>query len=95
MLELHLLHGTPTVVMQEAKVPGPLQALGQHMLQHQPQEVGPRQGSGRGSAGLGIAPAVGHLAVLAAQDIALRDDTPVQIAVSALLTPPLACELQL
>lgn len=70
----------PRVVVQNAEVAGPLQALGQDMLQQQPQEVFCGQGVRGRPAALGIAPAVGDLAALAAQDVALGDHASVDIA---------------
>jgi len=78
--QLQQVQSAAAVVVQEAEVSGALQAFGQDVLQQQPQEVRPRQGAAGGFAALGIAPAVGDQPVLAAQDVALGDHAPVQVA---------------
>jgi len=79
MPQLQQMQSPAAVVVQKAKVSGALKPLGQHMLQQQPQKILPRQ-SARGSlARFGIAVAESHHPILAAQDVALGYDTPVQI----------------
>lgn len=72
--------GAAAVVVQKAEVPGPLKAFGQDVLQQQPQEVRAAQGAGGGLAALGISVPEGDHAVFAAQDVALGNDPPVQVA---------------
>ena len=55
--------------MQKAKVTRPAKTLGQHMLHEQPQEGSPADGARGHLLGLAVAPAIGDLPVLAANDV--------------------------
>ena len=72
--------GARAVVMQEAEVARPAQALGQHVLNHKPQEVGAGQRALRHLVGLGVAVLEGHVAALvAAQDVAILDHAALMV----------------
>ena len=74
-------NGTRAVVMLEAEVARPAQTRGQHLLQHQPQEVGAGKCALRHLVGLGVAVLEGHVATLvAAQDVAFPDRAAIQDA---------------
>ena len=60
--------------MQKAEIARPPKALGQHMLQDQPQEMRAADCATFYSAGLGVAIAKAHLAVAAGDDVFLADD---------------------
>lgn len=66
--------------MQKAEITRPPKALGQHMLQDQPQEMRAADCATFYSAGLGVAIAKAHLAVGAGDDVLLADDAAVKIA---------------
>ncbi len=66
--------------MQEAKVAGSPETLGQHVLQEQRQETRPAQRAHRTLAGLAVAIAKADLACLAGEDVLLLDDAPIQVA---------------
>jgi hypothetical protein len=72
------------VAVEEAVVSGPAEAFGQDVLQQQPEKVGPGQGTGLGGAAvLGVAE--GDLAVVATQDVLLRQNPAVEIAPQVLI----------
>lgn len=66
--------------MQKAKVTRPPKALGQHMLQHQPQELRTRDRALLHPASLGVAITETHIPVLATQDVFFPDHAPIKIA---------------
>ena len=88
MPQLQQMQNPAAVVVQKAKVPGALESLGQHMLQQQPQKILPRQGARGSLARFGIAIAESHHPVLAAQDVTLGNDTPVQIPAQVTQSSP-------
>ena len=57
--------------MQKAKVARTPKTFGQHMLQHQAQELRTGNGARGASLGFAVAPAVGHGFAVAAQDVSL------------------------
>jgi len=68
------------VGVEEAEVAGPPQALGQDVLDDEPEEVGPGKGALFELAGSGVSPAVAHLGVVEGEDVLLADDAAVEIA---------------
>lgn len=66
--------------MQQAEVSRPMETLGQYVLQYQPEEVCSFQGARFPLSGLAFFIAEGHPIVLQTQDLALTDDTLVEVA---------------
>jgi hypothetical protein len=67
------------VGMEEAVVAAAAEAFGQDVVQQQPQEVGPGQGTGPADPMI-VGVAEGHLAVLAAQDVLLWQHPAIEVA---------------
>ena len=74
------LDQTFAVGVQKAEVAGAPEALGQDMLEQQPQEGSAGEGAGFGAAGFAVAIAEGDLAVVAGEDVFLLEDAAVPIA---------------
>ena len=68
--------------MQKPEVAGSPKTLGQHMLQYQPQELGPGQRPCLPVFDLAVLVAECHLAVLAGNNVLLLDHTLVKVAAS-------------
>ena len=68
------------VGMQKAEVARTPESLGQHMLQHQPEELRAGKRSALQLSGTGVAITEADFAVGAGEDVFLGDDAPVQIA---------------
>lgn len=66
--------------MQETIVARTPETLGQYVLQHQAQKLDPPDAALHDLLGFAVAPAVGHLSVLAANDVSLLNHPAVQIA---------------
>ena len=66
--------------MQDAEIARAAEALGQHMLQHQPEELRTGHGTQFHLPGLCILVPEAHLATAHGDDILLRDDAPVEVA---------------
>lgn len=66
--------------MQKAKVARTSESLGQHMLQHQPQELCAGHGAPFQLHGLAVAITEADLAGSAGEDVFFGDDAPVKIA---------------
>lgn len=69
-----------TVGMQKAKVAGAPDTFGQHMLQHQPQEMCPGNAPTFHPCGLGVSINKAHLSVVAGNDIHPPNDALVNMA---------------
>jgi len=67
------------VGVQEAEIARPAKALGQHMLANQPEEIDTAERALFRLAGLRIAIAKAHLAILAGEDVLFPDDAAVEI----------------
>ena len=67
------------IAVQEAVIPDPTKALGQDMLQHQPQEVLTLEGAVQGPARLAFEIPEGHLAVAIGNDVVFTDHAAVQV----------------
>ncbi len=68
------------VGVEEAEIARAPQALGQDMAQQQPQELCARERSGLHPPALAVLVAVGHLTVIAREDVLLADHAAVEIA---------------
>ncbi len=66
--------------MPTAEVTGAPKALGQDMLEQQPQKAGAGEGAGFGAAGFAVSLAEGDLAVVAGAEVLLLEHPPVQVA---------------
>jgi hypothetical protein len=60
------------VGVQEAEIASAAKALGQHVLENQPEEIDPGERAPFRLAGLSVAIAEAHLAILAGEDVLLR-----------------------
>lgn len=78
--ELHQLDQPLAVGVQKAEVARPPEASRQDVAQHQPQEVGTRQGARLHAPRLAVLIAKGDLPVSARENVLLPDHTPVQVA---------------
>ena len=66
--------------VQEAEIARSAEALGQDMLEDQPQEIGAGEDAFFQFAGFCVAIAKGHLAVRASQDVLFTDNAAIKIA---------------
>jgi len=66
--------------MQKAEVAGPPEALGQDVLQDQPEESGAAHRAHRHLAGLAVAVTKADLALVTGQDVLLLNDASIKIA---------------
>lgn len=69
-----------SVGVQEAVVPCPAEALGQHVLQDQAQEVSTRQRADLHFTALAVAVAKADLAIRAGKDVAFPNDPAIEVA---------------
>ena len=78
--KLHQRQQFFSITVQEAIIPDPAKALGQNMLQHQPQKVFALEDSVLRVARFPFGIAVRHLACLIGNDILFADNAAVQVA---------------
>ena len=68
------------VGVQKAVVAASPEAFGQDVLEHQLEEVGAADGAAHHLFGFAVAPSVGDVAILAADDVLFLNDTAVQVS---------------
>ena len=77
--ELYQSQQFPGIAMQEPIIPDPAKALGQDMLQYQPQEVLTLERAVPGLTGFAVNVLEGHLAVVIGNDVFFTDHATVQV----------------
>jgi len=66
--------------VQDSVLACPVKALGQDVLEEQPEEVGAGQGADLALAGLALGVSEAHLAIAAGEDVALAEHAAVEVA---------------